>query len=377
LHVSVYSRIGKLAAKRHSAVLGYIADFNELKVDVRHIDGSKHSGSGTVLRYAAALATLQREPLHVFNIRAKRDKPGLRPQHLMALRACAVLSSGRLEGDEVNSQEVFYWPGEKIQGGEFDWDIGTAGSSTMLAFALLSPALYAESECSISITGGLFQDFAPSAFHMREVLLPMLRRMGVKVEMEIVRPGYVPKGQGCLRMSVQPLRSPLMPITLLDRGRVLEIRGISLASHLKKEKVSERMAERCYQILKEQGYEPHIEIRHDSSAVQKGAALIVWAITSGGCILGADQAGKRGRISEEIAESVCAFLLEDLSTKATTDRHLADQLILFAALAKGKSEYSVPQATDHVRTNLWLINEIFGVESTLRKNRLTIEGIGF
>jgi RNA 3'-terminal phosphate cyclase (ATP) len=343
---------------------------------VLHIDGSKHSGSGTVLRYAAALATLKRQPLHIYDIRAKRDKPGLRPQHLMALRACAELSSGRLEGDQVNSKEIFYWPGGKIRGGEFVWDIGTAGSSTMLAFTLIAPALYAESGCSFSINGGLFQDLAPSAFHMQEVLLPMLRRMGAVVEMEIVRPGYVPKGQGCLRMSVQPLKIPLKPVILLEQGKVLEIRGISLSSHLSKEKVSERMAGRCNEILKKQGYVPRFEIQHDASAVQRGAALILWAITSGGCILGADQAGKRGRSSESIAEAVCTFLLEDLSTKATTDRHLADQLILFAALAEGTSEYRVPRATDHVQTNLWLVNEIFGVESRLHNKRLAIDGIG-
>ena len=342
-----------------------------------HIDGSKHSGSGTVLRYAAALATLKKEPLHIFNIRAKRDKPGLRPQHVMALRACAALSSGILEGDEINSKEVFYRPGQKIQGGKFEWDIGTAGSSTMLAFTLISPALYAERRCSFLITGGLFQDFAPTAFHMREILLPMLRKMGIEIEIEIIRPGYVPKGQGALRMAVQPIRTPLKPIGLLDQGKVLEIRGISLASHLKKEKVSERMAKQCQEILEREGYEPRLEIQHDTSAVQRGAALIVWAITSGGCILGADQAGKRGRRSEAIAESVCKSLLEDLKTKATTDRHLADQLILFAALAKGKSEYSIPAVTEHVQSNLWLANEILGADSDLQDNRISIDGVGF
>jgi len=336
-----------------------------------------HSGSGTLLRCASALATVTRKPLHIFNIRAKRDKPGLRPQHLMALRACSVLSSGRLEGDQVGSQEIRYWPGKNIKGGNFQWDIGTAGSATMLAFTLISPALYAETASRFTITGGLFQDFAPTAFHMGEVLLPVLRRMGADVGLEVIRPGYVPKGGGCLRMSVKPLPTAIKPLKITERGNVLEIRGIALASHLKKEKVSERMADRCREILMKRGYQAQIALQYDSSAVQKGAALALWAKTDTGCILGSDQAGKRGRRSEAIAEFVCRSLLEDLKSGATTDRHLADQLILFAALAQGTTEYSIPMLTEHVESNLWLVQEMLSVDSQLDENRLSIDGTGF
>ncbi len=342
-----------------------------------HIDGSMHSGSGTLLRYASALATVTSKPLHIFNIRAKRDKPGLRPQHLMALRACTALSSGRLEGDQVGSQEIHYWPGKYIKGGNFQWDIGTAGSATMLAFTLVSPALFAETASRFTITGGLFQDFAPTAFHMREVLLPVLRMMGADVGFEVIRPGYVPKGGGCLRMSVKPLPTAIKPLKRIRQGNVLEIRGIALASHLKKEKVSERMAERCREILAGDGLEVQIEIQQDSSAVQRGAALSLWAKTDKGCILGSDQVGKRGRRSEAIAEFVCRTLREDLHSGATTDRHLADQLILFAALAAGKTEYSIPVLTEHVESNLWLVKEMLSVDSQLDENRLSIDGTGF
>ena len=101
------------------------------------IDGSIHSGSGTLLRYAVALATLVGEPLHMVRIRAKREKPGLRPQHLQAIRACATLSEGELTGAEVGSQEIFYRPGRSLPaGGNFEWDIGTAGSATMLGLSM-------------------------------------------------------------------------------------------------------------------------------------------------------------------------------------------------------------------------------------------------
>lgn len=339
------------------------------------IDGSTHSGSGTIVRYAAALATVKGVPLHIHNIRAKRNQPGLRPQHLTALRACRDLSHGRLQGDQVNSQEVHYWPGQTICGGDYQWDIGTAGSATMLAFTLIAPALHAQSACRFTIFGGLFQDFAPTAFHLREVLAPLLRRMGAEIEIAIVRPGYVPKGQGCLSLSVKPLRDRLRALKLIEQGEVRHIGGIALASHLSREQVSERLAARCREVLADQGYDPDIAVVDDSSAVQPGAALALWARTSTGCILGADQAGKRGRRSEAIAEHVCRSLLEDIAAGATVDRFLADQLILFAALAEGTTTYHIPRTTEHVESNLWLIREILGADSLLQGRRLIIEGV--
>lgn len=341
------------------------------------IDGSRYSGSGTLLRYAAALCTLRGEPLHLFGIRTKRAKPGLRPQHLQALRACCRLCSGNLEGDAVGSREIFYRPGGRVCGGTYRWDIGTAGSTTMLAFTLLCPALFATAASSFTITGGLFQDFAPSAYHMQKVLLPTLAKMGVEARLEMVRPGYVPKGQGLLKMTVSPVTAPLAPLEMVEPGSVKKLQGVALSSHLEKERVSERMAVQCRKRLNEQGYAVEMQTQLDSTAVQRGAALLLWAETQSGFLLGADQAGKPGRRSEAIADYVTATLLEDLQTGATTDRHLADQLILFGALAKGRTTYLIPKLTEHIESNLWLVNEILGARGEVAGNRLSLEGIGF
>jgi len=341
------------------------------------VDGSAHSGSGTLLRYAVALATLLGEPLHMTRIRAKREKPGLRPQHLQAVRACCSLSDGEVAGAEVGSTEIFFKPGDTLKTGDFRWDIGTAGSTTMLAFTLIPLALFASRPCSFSMVGGLFQDFAPSAFHLQRVLLPILKRMGAEIRMEVLQPGYPPKGEGRLRVEVKPLRGGLKPLRMTEQGTLKRIRGISLASHLENERVSERMADQCKRLLEKRGYQTQIEVLNDQTALQKGAALLLWAETETGCLLGSDQAGKPGRRSEKIAHSVVASLFEDLDTKATTDRHLADQLILFAALAGGTSEYLIPRITEHIESNLWLVEKILGVKSELSENHLHIEGIGF
>jgi RNA 3'-terminal phosphate cyclase (ATP) len=341
------------------------------------IDGSVHSGSGTILRYSVALATLLHEPLHLIRIRAGRDKPGLRPQHLKAVQACSSLSGGTLEGATVGAQEIFYHPGPSLKGGQFHWDIGTAGSTTMLAYSLLPIALFADAPCHLSLTGGLFQDFAPSLFHMQRALIPSLQKMGARVEIAMVRPGYVPQGLGHIQMSVFPVPDSLKPISMPEQGKVTRIDGIALASHLEKEKVAERMALHGKKILAAKGYEAKIKIWDDRTSVQKGAAFFLRAQTDRGILLGADQAGKLGRRSETIAEFVAASLLKDLSANATVDRHLADQLILFAALARGRSRYSIPFPTSHVESNLWLVEKLLGAKTHRVENILHVEGIGF
>ena len=260
--------------------------------------------------------------------------------------------------------------------GEFNWDIGTAGSTTMLALTVIPLALYARNPCHMALQGGLFQDFAPSALHLQKVLLPLIRRMGADIDLEILRPGYVPKGHGRLAVSVNALKQPLKPLKLLRQGGVKSLRAISLASHLDEEAVSARMAARCRSLLEKHGYPVQMQVINDATAIQKGAALLVWAETETGCLLGADRSGKRGRSSESIADFAVKTLLEDLQTQATTDRFVADQLILFAALAKGQTEYLIPGVTEHVESNLWLVEKILGAKTELRENRLKIHGVG-
>jgi RNA 3'-terminal phosphate cyclase (ATP) len=341
------------------------------------IDGSRYSGSGTLLRYAVALATLVKRPLRMIRIRARRPKPGLRAQHMQAITACAALSGSRVEGAEIGSQEIIYAPGDEARFGEFHFDIGTAGSACMAAFTLIPAALFAGGPSRISIVGGLFQDFAPCFFHMQRVLLPLVERMGVDVRLDMVRPGYVPKGNGELVVNVSPAPTPLKPLRLGEQGKVQRIRGISLASHLSDQEVARRMADRCESLLKRKGYSVDLEIVEDSTAIQRGAALTLWASTSSGCVIGSDRAGKIGRKSEAIADYVARSLQEDLESGATVDRHVADQLILFAALADGTTQYRIPAVTDHVESNLWLVKTILGAASELEGNLLTIHGIGY
>jgi RNA 3'-terminal phosphate cyclase (ATP) len=343
---------------------------------VIEIDGSTKSGSGTILRHAVVFSSLLGEGLHITNIRAKRDKPGLRPQHLASVKACAQLCNARVDGAKVNSTELIYQPGGRIKGGHYQFEIGSAGSTTLLAQTLLPLAIFADGESTLRISGGLFQDFAPSAHHMQHILLPALGKIGIKGRLKVIRPGYTPRGGGVIEVSMSPAESALSPLRLMKQGRVKRVCGVALSSHLEERMVSQRMAEECNRGLSEKGYSATIELLYDETALSPGASLALWAETDTGCLLGSDQAGRKGRSSEEIGRRVARNLLDDLETSATVDRYLADQLVIYAALAGEITEYVVPQVSEHVDTNLWLVTR-FGAKVSLEDNNLRVEGIGY
>jgi RNA 3'-terminal phosphate cyclase (ATP) len=341
-----------------------------------NIDGGAKSGSGTIVRYSVALASLLGKEIRIENIRAGRDKPGLRAQHLRVVQACQEMCHGVVESASLGSKEIVYRPRERFRGGEYRWDIGTAGSTTMMAQTLLPLACFARKPSMFRLEGGLFQDFAPSAYHMKFVLLPLLEQMGVRVELDIIRPGYVPRGGGILEVRVEPA-GKLKPLNLTERGDILNIEGMALSSHLKEKRVSQRMAAECQKVLSSHGYKAEIEKVEDETSLQEGAALAIHAWTSLGNRMGSDRAGRPGRSSESIGRYVAERFIEDVKTGAGVDRYVADQLIIYAGLAEGVTRYSVPCVTEHVETNLWLIEEFLGARTEVNGNLLEIEGIGF
>jgi len=340
------------------------------------IDGGAGSGSGTIVRYSVALASLLGKGIKIENIRAKRDKPGLRAQHFKVIQACQEMCHSAVSNATVGSKEITYAPKERFKGGEYHWDIGTAGSTTMFAQALLPLACFAEKTSRFRLEGGLFQDFAPSAYHMKFVLLPLLRQMGIQAEFEIIRPGYVPRGGGIIEIQVETVKK-LKPLNLTERGKILGIKGIALSSHLKERKVSRRMAEECRKVLSSYGYKAEIEEICEESSLQEGAALAIYAETSSGSKMGADRAGRPGRSSESIGRYIAQNFVEDIKTGAAVDRYIADQLIIYAGLAEGTTRYSIPRITEHVETNLWLIGEFLGSKAKIKDHLIEIEGIGF
>ena len=343
------------------------------------IDGSLHSGSGSIVRQAVAYAALTGQPVRVRNARARRRHPGLRPQHLRAIDAICELTGGSLDGAEVASRSFTFRPGDAEPAGHYVWDIGTAGSATMLALAVLPVLALRGHGVQAEIRGGLFQDFAPSVFHLQRVILPLLAQMGLPAELDMIRPGYVPAGEGIVRLTVPPTRGPLRPLTPRRGDTPAFIWGISLASHLDDRQVAARMGAGAQAVLARApastgAQTAEISECTDRSAAQPGAAFALFADFIGGTRLGADRAGAPHRRAENVGARAAHQLLEEIASGATLDRHASDQIIPFAALAQGTSKFRIPHVTGHTETGAWLASLFLGAQTRAEGQTLVITG---
>lgn len=343
---------------------------------MKELDGGSYSGSGTIVRQAVSLAALTGTEIRITNVRSRRPQPGLRPQHTWVVEAIRGLVAGEAEGNEVGSTTLVFKPGKEAVRTRYSWDIGSAGSTALLAQALLPLLAFHRHEATVQLRGGVFQDFAPSFYHLQHSLLPLLRGMGLTVDARMVRPGYVPAGGGIIELEVAPLEGPLRPLVLDRHGEVQRVWGVALASHLRERHVTQRMADTARQLLAENGLSAQIEEVNDDTAAQRGAAFAVFADAANGACLGADRAGAPRRKAERVAEHATRSLLEDLRTEAGVDRFTADQLIIFAALAGGVSRWRIPRLTDHIQAGAWLARELLGAKAEVSAGEVKVEGMG-
>jgi len=331
------------------------------------IDGSKKSGSGTILRLSVALAAITKQPLHIFNIRQNRPQPGLKPQHLEAVLTAAKLCNAELQGATLNSRELWFKP-HKVNGGNFEAEIGTAGSIPMLLLTVLPICLFANGTVRVHVAkGGTDVSHSPTINYLRNVFLPALKKMGVDASIAVDKYGYYPKGMGDATLTVTPQR-PLQPLRLDAFGTPKNVKGVSVCTFLADKKVAERQAKAATAYLSAKGYAANIQIVNDASnTLQKGSSIALWAETDTGAIIGADAIGELGKASEAVGREAAEKLYAELQANPTVDAHLADMLVPYVALAEGTSVFSARQVSDHLEANIWLAGKMLGARFNVEK----------
>jgi RNA 3'-terminal phosphate cyclase (ATP) len=333
------------------------------------IDGSEKSGSGTILRIAVSLASILGEELHIYNIRKKRSRPGLRPQHLEAVLTAAKLCNAEIEGASLGSEELWFKP-KRIVGGLVEAEIGTAGSIPMLLLTVLPICVFAERTVHVHVTqGGTDVRYAPTIHYLKHVLLPMLKRMGLESFLKVHAFGYYPKGMGEVTLRVQPCLK-LSSIWQDEFGKLERLQGISFCTFLRERRVAGRQAKAARKYLDVRGFEADIDVVYDeSNPLQKGSSMVLWAETDTGALLGSDAIGELRKPSEVVGREAAKNILKELEAEATVDVHLADMLVPYVALAEGETAYLTRAVTEHLDTNIWLVQKILGVEFTVKKTK--------
>lgn len=333
------------------------------------IDGSYSEGGGQILRTATALAAVTKKPCQVFNIREGRPKPGLMPQHLLGIQALAQFCNGRLEGDQLGSEEIRFYP-EKIKAKNLHIKIETAGSITLVLQSLILPALFAPSPVKITFDGGATDTFfSPTIDYFQYVFLKILEKIGSKTEVNILRRGYYPEGGAKVEVTVFP--SKLKNLNLSERGSFKKILALSGASNvLKDKKVTERQLAGVREVLGNLKLLTEEKIEYYDTLCPGSQICLIAEFEN--AIIGTDNLGKLGKRAEDVGGEVALELLKEQKSGGCLDKHLADQILPYMALAPGKSQITVSEITNHCKANIWVIEKFLEREFQTRENLITL-----
>ncbi len=326
------------------------------------VDGSMMEGGGQLLRMAITYSAVMGAPVRVRNIRAGRSPPGLKPQHLTTLKAVTEICNAEARGLALGSKEVEFQP-QSPQGGAYSFDIGTAGSISLLLQCVAPIAAFANSPVRLRVVGGTAVKWSPPIHIMDHVIWEAFREMGFEGELIVRREGFYPRGGGIVEATVNPVKG-LKPLVAEQPGRMKRVKGISLCGRLP-EHVAVRQARSSEAVLKEAGYRAEVEHRvavGREATLSPGSVICLWAVTEPKTFMGADALGERGKPAERVGAEAAESLVDQLRTGAAVDLHTADNLILWCSLADGESIFTTSKLTLHTLTAIELARLIMGAE---------------
>lgn len=333
----------------------------ELEREALEIDGSWGEGGGQILRTSLTLSCLTGRPFRLSNIRARRKDPGLKPQHLLSVRAAAEITGAGVKGDALGSREIEFSPGP-IRPGDYVFDVGkiapSAGATGLVFQTVLVPLGFAGAPSKVILKGGTHVEWAPPADYLREVYLPTASRMGVRAFLENPVKGYYPTGNGTSIVDVRPFDIPLKPIVMDERGRLLDIRITSFVSNLPVT-IAQRQTGAAGRMIEGQGL-GFVSEAFEVPSPGTGTFTFVLARFEN-VSAGFSSLGRRGKRAEAVGEEAAGLFLKYFKRKGAVEPHLSDQLVLLAALAKGRSSFTTTEITNHLVTNIYIIEKFLPV----------------
>lgn len=312
------------------------------------IDGRHGEGGGQILRSALSLSAITQQAFRIEHIRAKRKKPGLLRQHLASVQAAARISNAQVIGAQLGATTLEFVP-QNILPGNYSFAIGSAGSTGLVLQTVLPLLMQASAPSTLVLEGGTHNPMAPPFDFLQRAFLPLLARMGVQVDMQLIRPGFFPAGGGRLEVHITPA-AQLQPLQLTTRGITQKISANAYVAGL-----PTHIAERELAVVKKklQPRDEHLQVRGLGSAAGPGNMLAV-SVASDHVEEIFCGFGQHGVPSETIANQVCREAKHYIESGAAVGEHLADQLLLPFALA-GEGVFTCSTLSEHTLTNIEII----------------------
>jgi RNA 3'-terminal phosphate cyclase (ATP) len=311
------------------------------------IDGSEGEGGGQILRSSLSLSVWTQQAFRIFDIRANREPPGLKRQHLTAVKSAAEICDADVVGDHIGSRELIFRPG-RLNCRNYSFNIGTAGSSTLVLQTVLPPLLMGADPSSVEIIGGTHNRGSPPFDFLQRAFIPLLQRMGADITLQLLRYGFYPRGGGQIRCEIRPAR--LHPLQLHERGALEQISADAYVAALPMN-VAERELNAIGQSLDIP--REHLHLQGLPNDMGPGNAVTITADFANVTEVFTGF-GERGVLAENVAKAAASEAREYLDSSAPVGEHLADQLLLPLALA-GSGSFVATAITDHLRSNAKVI----------------------
>lgn len=316
------------------------------------IDGSEGEGGGQILRTSLSLSLRTGTAFRLVNVRANRDRPGLRPQHLAAVTAAARLGAAQVSGDRVGSTELRFAPqlhGAQLPPGDYRFDIGTAGSAPLVLQTVLPALLGASGPSRVTILGGTYNTKAPPFDFIARVFAPLVRQLGGGLAVRMDSPGFYPAGGGQIFAEIEPCPK-LAPLKLLERGAITARRATAVTARL-----PGHVAERELAALREGlGWPPGCLDTRELKRCHSPGNIVLVEIQSEHITELFSAVGERGVRAEEVAGHAIAEASAYLDAEVPVGEHLADQLIMLLALGHG-GVYRTTAPSSHTLTQIDIV----------------------
>lgn len=327
------------------------------------IDGSYGEGGGQILRSAVALSVITRKPIEVRNIRAKRSNPGLRPQHVAAIKILAKISDAEVHNLEVGSRIIRFIP-KQVNVKNIRFDIGTAGSITLVLQSLIPAISLSNNHAEIELVGGTDVKWSPTIDYFRYVLRDAYKAIGIEFDLEVIKRGYYPKGGGIVKCIIKPARLKAAEFTSDYRP---EPKIVSICSMLPKH-VAERQIAAALARLEKEGIICNKYSLSLARSLSAGSSILVYSASDYGVYIGGDAIGEKGKPAEKVGQEAAEKFLKPYNSNASIDKYLADMLVLPLSLADSRSRFIVNEMSKHLETNLYIVKSIVNCRYSIDKH---------
>jgi RNA 3'-terminal phosphate cyclase (ATP) len=341
------------------------------------IDGSYGEGGGQIVRTAISLSVIIGKPIEVIHIRSKRSNPGLRQQHMIAIKTVADLFHAKVENLKVGADWIKFMPTimDKLEDKFIKIDVGTAGSIPLILQTVIPAVSLSGISLRVEITGGTDVKMGPTIDYFRYITLAAYQSIGIKSTIDVLKRGYYPKGSGMVLAAISPCRR-IGTVDLL-KARRLDPKIVSVCCQLPKH-VAERQISSALLRLEKNGVYCDSYSSSVETSLSPGSSILIYCESSFGPYIGSDCIGERGKSAEKVGSKAAEQFLESYRNSITIDFFLADMLVIPLSLSKGTSRYRIGKVTEHLRTNLHIVSQIVGskysIEPSDQSYIVNIEG---